>query len=125
MTATLIGERIKQLREKKKMTQNDVAIAVDKSRSDIAAYETKGTVPHIETIAKLADLFHVSIDYLAGRTEDPYQLYSIDEELTPEQKQVIYRLSDLLKEDLRCEDLKSAVDFLGFLSQQNMNRKKI
>lgn len=31
----------------------------------------KGTIPSGETLTKIADYFHVSVDYLLGKTDDP------------------------------------------------------
>ncbi|EFM10073.1 transcriptional regulator, XRE family [Paenibacillus curdlanolyticus YK9] len=118
------GERLKELREQRNMTQQDVAIAVNKSRTDIAGYETKGTSPNIETVRRLADLFKVSIDYMFGRTNDPYQLFTREEDMSPEQKNVIYRIAELIKNDLTKTDLISAIDFFEFLNQRNLQRKK-
>lgn len=106
------------------MTQNDVAVAIDKKRSDIASYETKNTSPHIDTISKMADLFHVSIDYLTGRTDDPDQIFTGNDEMSPEQKHVFFRLTELMKNDLPEEDLESAIAYFEFLKTRNAGRIK-
>lgn len=121
----LLKERLRELRDKRNMTQDDVATAVGKQRSDIAAYESKSkkNTPPIETLSNLADLFNVSIDYLTGRSDEPHQIYAVSEDMTPEQKHVIFRVTELMKDDLSEDDLASAVEFFEFLQMRNAKRK--
>ncbi|MWC27389.1 helix-turn-helix domain-containing protein [Paenibacillus sp. MMS18-CY102] len=118
------GERLKELREQRNMTQHDVAIAVSKKRADIAGYETKGTSPNLETLRNLADLFKVSIDYLIGRTNDPYQTFIKEDDMRPVQIHVIDRIKELIRNDLSDIDLAYAIDFIEFLNARNIARKK-
>jgi transcriptional regulator with XRE-family HTH domain len=64
------GQRLKFLREEKKITQDELAAKIGVGRPTIAGYETKGKQPSFEILEKLADYFGVSIDYLLGRTND-------------------------------------------------------
>lgn len=57
-------KRLKALRLKNKMTQEYVAGRLNVARSTIAGYETKNRQPSHEKLTALANLFHVSIDYL-------------------------------------------------------------
>ncbi len=67
----MFGERIKELRKKHGLTQNDVALKVNVERSSVAKYEgTQGIMPSTEVLIRLADLFGVTLDYLLGRTSD-------------------------------------------------------
>lgn len=58
------NKRLKELRMKNDMTQKYVAAQLNVARSTIAGYETKCRQPSQENLAALANLFHVSIDYL-------------------------------------------------------------
>ena len=60
--------RIKDLREDADMRQIDLANAVGIDQRTISNYETGKTYPDSFALIKLADYFHVSIDYLVGRT---------------------------------------------------------
>jgi len=66
-----IGERIAQLRDRRGWTQEQLAASIGISRAALSHYEKNRREPDAETLAKLADLFHVSIDYLVGRTSTP------------------------------------------------------
>ena len=66
------GERLKYLREKKGLTQKDVAIKLGLEPAAISKYELDMREPNIEALKKLATIFNVSIDYLLGRTSDVF-----------------------------------------------------
>ncbi len=65
----MLGQRLKELREKANMTQNDLAKKVNLSQQTIGHYEVGRAKPDIETLDKLAAIFDVSVDYLLGRTD--------------------------------------------------------
>ena len=64
----MLGKRLKQLREDKKMTQHQLAKVINVATSTIGQYETEKRIPGIEIQILLADYFNVSLDYLNGRT---------------------------------------------------------
>jgi len=61
--------KLRELRENKKVTQNEVAIYLNISRSAYSQYESGKRQMNYETLLLLADFFNVSIDYLLGRYE--------------------------------------------------------
>lgn len=60
----LIGRKIKDLRNKYKFTQTELAEKVGVTKSTIAAYENNSRQPSYEVLIKLADVFNVSTDSL-------------------------------------------------------------
>ncbi len=62
----LLPVRVQQLRKENMWTQYELAERLDLSRSAIASWETGRREPDLKTILKLANLFHVSLDYLIG-----------------------------------------------------------
>lgn len=64
-----IGERLKDLRERKGVKQIDVAIAVGISDTMISSYEKDKKKPGRETLTKLAKYFSVETDYILGTGE--------------------------------------------------------
>lgn len=70
----MFGERLKELREDSKLTQEKIAKYLKISRQTISGYETGSNEPSIENLIKLADLFNVSLDYLCGRTKEKNNL---------------------------------------------------
>lgn len=66
-----IGSNIAKLREDRGWTQEQTALLVGISRAALSHYEKNRREPDSETLSKFADLFHVSVDYLVGRTNAP------------------------------------------------------
>lgn len=66
------AEMLTSLRKKNKMTQDALAQRINLARSTIAGYENKKRQPSYETLAMLADFFHVSIDFLLTGRESVY-----------------------------------------------------
>jgi len=61
-------ERLKELREFKRLNQHGLALKLNVSQSTISYYETGERKPDLDFLIQLADYFDVSIDYLVGRS---------------------------------------------------------
>lgn len=64
----ILKNRIKEVRENKNMSQNDVADELNVTRQSISQYENGHREPKLETWKKLAKLFNASVPYLQGLT---------------------------------------------------------
>lgn len=67
----ILAQRIKELRLENKMKQTEVAEVLGLSISAYCNYEYGQREPGAATIIKLAQLYHVSADYLLGINEPP------------------------------------------------------
>ncbi len=65
----MFNERLKSLRRASKMKQSELAQKLSLSQQTISLYEANKRHPDLETLVRLAEEFHVSTDYLLGRTE--------------------------------------------------------
>ena len=65
------SERLKDLRKKHGLTQEQVGQQIDVSRYAVLLYEKGTSCPEMKGLIGLADYFNVSIDYLVGRTDKP------------------------------------------------------
>ncbi len=65
-----IAERLRSLREQRKVSQVDVAVAVEIARSTLSKYETGGDIPGRDTLMKLAQFYGVTVDWLAASAGD-------------------------------------------------------
>lgn len=65
----LIGKRLKELREEKKLTQEDLGRLVNLSQKTIGHYEVDRANPKTDTLDLFAKIFNTSVDYLIGRTD--------------------------------------------------------
>ena len=61
------GERLKELRSEKSLSQMELSKATGISQSAIAKWELGKTEPTASAITTLADFFGESTDYLLGR----------------------------------------------------------
>lgn len=95
------GEILKSLRENANMTQDDLAKALHISPSTVSSYEQDVRDPPSETLMNIADVFHVSVDYLLGR----------------EQKQCVLYITGLNEEDMKY--LYVTISFLQAKNQAN------
>lgn len=99
------SERLRQLRQEKKMTQSALGQAVDISPRMISFYESGNHFPRDEVILKrLADLFEVSLDYLLGHSD-------LREETSLKKLCSTYRSMSL-------SDRRTIMDFVEFLAER-------
>lgn len=63
----MIGQRIRDLRKQKRMSQTELAKSAGFSQTTVTAWETGKAEPSSSAVAKLADIFNVTTDYLLGR----------------------------------------------------------
>lgn len=59
-----LSKKITLLRQQNELSQSEVARRIGISSSAVSAYEADEISPSLETLVKLAQLFHVSTDYL-------------------------------------------------------------
>ena len=64
-----LGERILDLRTKKKMSQSELADLAQTTRTTISKWENGDSEPSASQLKKIADAFGVSIDYLCGNMD--------------------------------------------------------
>ena len=63
--------RLKELREKRGISQVRLAIELNLNQNSISRYESGAREADYATLITIADYFNVSLDYLLGRTEHP------------------------------------------------------
>ena len=59
-----LGENIVRLRTQRNWSQGDLADALDISRQSVSKWETDASVPELEKLLKLSELFGVTLDEL-------------------------------------------------------------
>lgn len=65
----MIKPRYSELRKALGFTQKQVADFLNISRTTYTQYERGSSAPNLETLDKLSELFHVTIDYLLGKAD--------------------------------------------------------
>jgi transcriptional regulator with XRE-family HTH domain len=68
---SIFSKRLKEVRDKKGLTQDDIAIGIRSHKSTISMYENGFRRPSHDMIIKIAEYLNVSADYLIGLTDNP------------------------------------------------------
>lgn len=105
-----IGERIKTARKSAKMTQEQLAEAIEANRVTIAKYEAGNYLPSVPVLLKLADALGVTQEYLScgadsdtGVSSDPQdEVWQLREQLRrdPERRTLFDAAANVRKEDI-------------------------
>ncbi len=88
-----LGERLKALRKEHRYTQEFLADYLNVTRPAVGNYEKGINEPPLQTLVKLADLYQVSLDWLAGRTNVKYN-FNLE---SKENRDAIIKIHEALK----------------------------
>lgn len=77
--------RLKELRTKKGVSQQQLADVIGISQQSVNKYENHGIEPDIWTLMAIADYFAVSVDYLIGHSDiermiEPIEKYDLNQD---------------------------------------------
>lgn len=70
MVIHLFGDRLKELRKERNLTQEDIGNLCDVAKNTVSNWENNANQPSFEIVKKLAQYFGVTIDYLLNFTQD-------------------------------------------------------
>lgn len=105
------GSRLREQRNKKKLTQEQLGDLFKISESAVGMYERDQREPPFDLLEKFAEFFEVSIDYLISGTE------KINDN---NQNLFFYDINDLSEEDI--EDIKKHIEFVKWQAKQRKNK---
>ena len=71
MRSELIGQRLRETRLQRGLSQQEAASRAGISMNSLYHYEKGNKVPSAVVLARLAEVLNVSTDYLLGLTDDP------------------------------------------------------
>ena len=78
-----LGENIVRLRTQKNWSQGDLADALDISRQSVSKWETDASIPELDKLLKLSELFGVTLDELVRGEEVPKTETALPAETVP------------------------------------------
>lgn len=98
------SDRLRELRGEKGLSQGALAASLNYTQSNISEWEQGKVEPKLSAMKVIADFFNVSIDYLAGRTDElggvvmpgAVQLSGEERELLNCYRQLRFDLQELL-----------------------------
>ena len=93
------NENLKNARERKGMSQKDVAEEIGVAKSTYSLYESGNREPNVQTIKKIADVLSVSADDLLGLNEEPLTIaaHFDGDEYTEEELDEIKAFAEFVK----------------------------
>jgi len=104
----MLGERLKKLRVRHGLTQDDVAFQLSMDRTSISKYEHGVLEPPISVSRKFAKMYNIGLDYLIGNELNLIVLNDGDStgdddvlpfaKLTKEEKMLILKMRLMTKE---------------------------
>lgn len=90
---------LKDLRERLGLTQKQMGEALGVSNTAYSNYETGYREPRSDFWANASDVFGVTVEYLIGRTDEPYKKAPLPRELTEAEKDVLTLFNLIPDED--------------------------
>ena len=112
-----LGQKIKQLRNSKGLTQKELAPLINTTRETLANWEVNRATPDIETIKSIADFFCVSVDYLLDRATLTPQTTELSQE-----DLALLEVARQLK-NLPDTDRKEIESYIQYKEHSNKNKK--
>lgn len=94
MPMTITAKRLRELREKKQVSQDDVSKFLGVERTTYTSYESGRSRP-VRVLNKLAEYYNVSIDYLLGLADLPLPKEVNINTLSDMEKQLIFNFRSL------------------------------
>lgn len=85
--------RLKELRKKKQISQQKLAIDLNVSQAAISKYEQGLAEPDIRMLKEMSEYFGVSIDYLVGRTKQ--NIFFTENTYNEREKELLYYFKKL------------------------------
>lgn len=104
---TLLGARLRALRQKHGLTQSDIAKKLSVDRTTYTKYENGRVCPDHQALVCIAELYGVSVDLILGREDVPRGQLSVADpgdyhpELTITEQRLLLMLRQLSDDDQR------------------------
>lgn len=114
-----MGERLYELRKQSNMSQGDLADELDVSRQTISKWENNSSLPELDKVIRLCEVFSVSSDYiLRGIIDDAKTLKEEKEQTVIKEKTVIIEKTTDIRTVFATGLLINAMFFLFLFPKQ-------
>lgn len=110
----MFGEKLKELRKSKKLTQEDIAKKFNVNPATVSAWEVGKAQPSYDILVELANYFDVTTDYLLNYTQDELNKMEKLKKLLKEAGMWDDNLNDMSK-----EDFEKAMKIVAMLKEKN------
>ena len=99
MVIHLFGDRLKELRKERNLTQEEISEICQVAKQTISNWENNVTQPPFEIVKKLAHYFGVTIDYLLNFTQDDMDNMERLKQALKQAGMWDYNIDDMSRED--------------------------
>jgi transcriptional regulator with XRE-family HTH domain len=110
------GKILRSLREEKQLNQETLAKIFNVDRSTLGKWESDSSRPDYTKLAKIADYFQVTTDFLLGRTDEP-SLVVLEKDKLPIKLQgeidAIHIVKDAIDKGISKETIEEILDFVN------------
>ncbi|OUP66305.1 hypothetical protein B5F13_04865 [Drancourtella sp. An177] len=96
MRDKMYGKHLKELREAKKLSQDQVAQELNVSRQAISKWENDKTFPDIDNLIRLSRLYGVTLDELVGVEREKEETTEKDKEEGYKREEVFYHKESII-----------------------------
>lgn len=96
----LIGNRIRQARERLGITQEELAFRIGSKQGAISKYESGSRAIHLSELPELARALEVPVAYLFGDIEPDEEMIQVYNRLKPEAKRLALAYLHMLEEQI-------------------------
>lgn len=112
---SLFSARLRYLRQRAHLTQQDMADRLQIDRSTYTKYETKSISPDQSGLLRIAEIFGVTVDYLLGRSEESMASLSVASDdgqpCLNEQEKLLLQTFRMLSNEKRQECLEKMREY--------------
>lgn len=128
---TIFSERLKEIRQKKQLTQNSLSNMLNISQGAYANWENGKREPNFELLLELAKILNVSTDYLLGIENNTptsqkdelerrtFEIYDKIEEFHNEIEPRFYNvLENLNNQEIKCDEASEILNKIIFVSKR-------
>lgn len=123
----VFGERLKDLRVKRNLTQDEFGLIFDPplAQSTVGTYERGVRQPSLENLVVIANYFNVTTDYLLGITDEFTTINTFKEENPKELREFLNKNKVLFNgSELNEEEKHRMIDILTGLFWNHFTNKK-
>lgn len=112
-----LGEKIKSLRKRKSLTQEEFAVQLNVSLDTVKNWEQGYNYPSIDMLVSIAEYFECDFDYLLGQQDSPNKEYKHFSEYTGLSEESTQTLLTFCRHDSILPDILEDVDLIFFLEE--------
>ena len=130
MSTSTIGNRIKELRAKKNLTQQQLADEINITRVTIGRVESGLSTPSLRTLSRIADALETNVDYLRGYVDDYQEINNgmqnkiITQQLSLNQLRIASSVEETISDEERDDIIKVINIFMKHAKQSGCNETK-